>query len=74
MFGTVGEQVYREGKNMWDNLVNVPLGIDRKLNLFNSDTVSCTIRIGLHLSSAHRTDEGFQVEGQLHNMANAKTS
>jgi len=28
VFGTVGQQVYRDGKNMWDNLVNVPLGID----------------------------------------------
>ena len=48
MFGTVGQQVYRDGKNMWDNLVNVPLGIDRKpLFFLNSKTVLCKVRIGL---------------------------
>ena len=31
VFATVGQQVYRNGKNMWDSLVNVPKGIDRKL-------------------------------------------
>ena len=56
--------MYREGKNMWDNLVNVPLGIDRKLNLFNSDTVLWVIMT--FISPAHWTDEGFQVEGKLH--------
>ena len=30
VFATVGQQVYKDGKNMWDNLVNVPQGIDRK--------------------------------------------
>jgi len=28
VFATVGQQVYRNGKNMWDSLVNVPKGID----------------------------------------------
>jgi len=28
VFATVGQQVYRNGKNMWDNLINVPQGID----------------------------------------------
>merc|ERR1712008_400120 len=28
VFATVGQQVYKNGKNMWDNLINVPQGID----------------------------------------------
>lgn len=28
VFATVGQQVYRNGKNMWDRLINVPKGID----------------------------------------------
>ena len=31
VFATVGQQVYRNGKNQWDRLINVPKGIDRKL-------------------------------------------
>ena len=31
MFATVGQQVFRNAKNMWDSLINVPKGIDRKL-------------------------------------------
>ena len=67
MFGTVGQQVYRDGKTMWDNLVNVPLGIDRKpLFFLNSNTVFMQSKNWTFISPTHRTDEGFQVEGQLH--------
>ena len=31
MFATVGQQMYKNAKNMWDSLLNVPKGIDRKL-------------------------------------------
>ena len=31
VFATVGQQVFRNAKNMWDSLISVPKGIDRKL-------------------------------------------
>ena len=56
---------------MWDNLVNVPQGIDRKQTIFkflNLHEMICYPLFSFHFhgSPSYRGDEGVQDEGQLH--------
>ena len=56
---------------MWDNLVNVPQGIDRKqsmIDFFDPYQIICHCLFSLrfHASPSYRGDERVQDEGQLH--------